>query len=59
MADPSGDSPQRLARGSSPVWSPEGDRIAYVGNNVMVMEADGSGGRPVTGDFGWGPGMVT
>ena len=39
--------------GFEPVWSPEGDRIAYVGNNVMVMEADGSGGRPVTGDFGW------
>ena len=53
VADPSGDSPQRLARGSSPVWSPEGDRIAYVGNSVMVMEADGSSGRPVTGDFGW------
>jgi len=53
VTDPSGDSPRRLSSGSSPVWSPHGDRIAYVENSVMVMHADGSGGRPVTGDFGW------
>ena len=53
VTDPSGDSPQRLADGSSPVWSPDGDLIAYVGNSVMVMDADGAAGRPVTGDFGW------
>ncbi|MDE0353969.1 MAG: hypothetical protein OXM57_14915 [bacterium] len=53
VTDPSGDSPQRLADGSSPVWSPDGDYIAYVGNSVMVMDADGAGGRPVSDDFGW------
>jgi Tol biopolymer transport system component len=34
----------RLARGAWPTWSPEGDKIAFVGKGgaIYVMDADGS-----------------
>ena len=48
----------------APVWSPDGRRIAYLGERakqwtaedplqVWVMNADGSGRRPLTRSFGW------
>ena len=42
---------RKLARGFEPVWSPDGERIAFTGNGVTVMRKDGSGRRPLaTGD---------
>jgi Tol biopolymer transport system component len=48
----------------APVWSPDGRRIAYLGERakqwtaedplqVWVMNADGSGRHPLTRSFGW------
>ncbi|HET7489758.1 MAG TPA: hypothetical protein VFJ85_17660 [Acidimicrobiales bacterium] len=33
----------------APSWSPDGSRVAYFTNEVMVVGADGTGGRAVTG----------
>lgn len=32
----------------APAWSPDGSRVAYLGNRIAVVAADGTGGHPVT-----------
>jgi Tol biopolymer transport system component len=46
-----GSHPTRLAAGRAPAWSPDGGRIAFIGDgSVTVMNADGSARHPlVTG----------
>jgi Tol biopolymer transport system component len=41
-------SSHRIGRGGAAAWSPDGDRIAYAGENgIWVMGSDGSDPRPV------------
>lgn len=45
VADANGRNARRISRvaGVSPTWSPDGSRLAYVGNNgVVILRADGS-----------------
>jgi len=43
----------RLATGAQPAWSPDHSKIVYVDNTTMfIMNADGSGAKPLTGTFG-------
>jgi hypothetical protein len=39
---------QRLTQGSDPAWSPNGARIAYAGNGIGVVNADGTGAARLT-----------
>jgi hypothetical protein len=53
-----GSSPVRLASGLTPVWSPDGRRIAFVGaGSVTVMNADGSDPIALTPGYApaWSP----
>jgi Tol biopolymer transport system component len=49
-----------LAEDTMPSWSPSGTRIAFTSDRsgrfeVYVVNADGSGLRQLTHDYGWGP----
>ena len=48
-----------LTDGSGPVWSPDGNRIAYTGRRIRVVDADGANSRQLTDDYGsslvWSP----
>ncbi|HEV2758329.1 MAG TPA: DPP IV N-terminal domain-containing protein [Acidimicrobiales bacterium] len=51
VADADGSSPMDLGEGSNPAWSPDGTQIAFALNpDIWVMNADGSGRRPITDD---------
>jgi Tol biopolymer transport system component len=58
VMDADGTNRVRLAAGSSPVWSPDGSRIAFVSaDGVTVMNTDGSDTRALTAgvDPTWSP----
>ncbi len=51
VANADGSNPQDLGLGSNPAWSPDGTQIAFALNpDIWVMNADGSGRRPITND---------
>jgi Tol biopolymer transport system component len=45
---PDGSGEQRLSAGYAPSWSPDGRRIAFVRDGLLVMNADGSGERELS-----------
>jgi Tol biopolymer transport system component len=50
IADADGSNPVRIADGQSPAWSPDGTRIAFVGEDdaIWVANADGSEAHAIT-----------
>ena len=45
-----GSAPARLGRGTSPFWSPDGTRIAFVDHGLATMKSDGMDVRHLTTD---------
>lgn len=45
-----GSSPSRIGQGASPVWSPDGGRIAFVRGGLVTTKLDGSDFRRLTAD---------
>ncbi len=45
-----GSAPARLGRGTSPFWSPDGTRIAFVDHGLATMKSDGTDLRHLTTD---------
>ena len=58
MADADGSNARRLTAGWKPVWSPDGDRIAYSDGGIWTMDADGGNPRLLAeagADAAWSP----